>query len=84
MTSEDGILAGTVRLMVKGGFQYRDAMHMFRKALLVAYLRESVNGRGRPNKCRVARELGMHRNTLDRQIEELGISIRGWKVKAKP
>lgn len=56
---------------------YREAVRMFRQRFIVAALKDSVNGNGRPNQCKAAKALGMHRNTLCRLIVELGIELPG-------
>lgn len=75
MKQSAGVLESTVRLVYKSGMNYREAVQCFRRAFLVHALAESANGSGRPNQCRVAKQLGLHRNTLMRQISELGIAV---------
>ncbi len=54
--------------MHTGGITYTEAVREFKKRFILEVL---SNHRG--NQCKAAKELGMHRNTLSRTIEELGI-----------
>jgi DNA-binding NtrC family response regulator len=57
--------------MYKSGILYSEAVREFKKRFIVNVLRENHG-----NQCKAARELGMHRNTLSRTIEELRIDMR--------
>jgi DNA-binding NtrC family response regulator len=50
----------------------------FKKRFLLTVLEEN-NG----NQCKAARELGMHRNTLSRTIDELKIDVRAVRDGSK-
>ena len=52
----------------KAGIPYTRALQDFRRQFLVTLL-----SRHNGNQCAVARELGVHRNTIKREIDELGI-----------
>lgn len=59
-------LEALVRRMYQSGILYSEALREFKKRFILNVLREN-----RGNQCKVARELGMHRNTLSRTIAEL-------------
>ncbi len=61
-------LESLVIQMHTGGITYTEAVREFKKRFILEVL---SNHRG--NQCKAAKELGMHRNTLSRTIEELGI-----------
>ena len=67
-------LDALVRRMVEGHILYSEAVREFKRALIETVLREN-----RGNKNRTARILQMHRNTLSRNLADLGI-----KVKRRP
>lgn len=64
-------LESLVGQMYKSGILYSEAVREFKKRFIVNVLRENHG-----NQCKAARELGMHRNTLSRTIEELRIDMR--------
>jgi DNA-binding NtrC family response regulator len=64
-------LEALVAQMYESGILYSEAVREFKKRFIIHVLQEN-NG----NQCKAARELGMHRNTLSRTIEELRIDIR--------
>jgi len=57
-----------VSQMNAGGITYAEAVREFKKRFILHVL---VKSRG--NQCKAAQEMGMHRNTLSRTMEELGI-----------
>ena len=57
-----------VSQMSAGGITYTEAVREFKKRYILHVL---VQNRG--NQCKAATEMGMHRNTLSRTMEELGI-----------
>jgi Fis family transcriptional regulator len=57
-----------VSQMNAGGITYAEAVREFKKRFILHVL---VQHRG--NQCKAATEMGMHRNTLSRTMEELGI-----------
>lgn len=64
--------------MYTGGILYSEAVREFKKRFILTVL-EQNNG----NQCKAARELGMHRNTLSRTIDELKIDVRAVRDGAK-
>jgi Fis family transcriptional regulator len=64
-------LEALVNQMYKSGILYSEAVREFKKRFILAVLQEN-NG----NQCKAARELGMHRNTLSRTINELKLDMR--------
>lgn len=57
--------------MYKSNILYSEAVREFKKRFIVTVLEEN-----RGNQCKAARELGMHRNTLSRTMQELKIDVR--------
>ena len=64
-------LEALVMQMYKSNILYSEAVREFKKRFILAVLEENKG-----NQCRAARELGMHRNTLSRTINELNIDAR--------
>ena len=61
--------------MYRSGLQYSGAVREFQKRFLATVLRET-----NANQVRAAKKLGMHRNTLRRQIQELEVDIKTLRV----
>ncbi len=61
-------LESLVTQMHLGGITYTEAVREFKKRFILEIL---ASHRG--NQCKAAKELGMHRNTLSRTLEELGV-----------
>jgi len=61
------------------GVVYHEAVHEFKKSFVLVALRENKS-----NQIRTARALGMHRNTLTRQMAELGIPPKRARVRQLP
>ena len=57
-----------VSQMHTGGVNYADAVREFKKRYILHVLAQHKG-----NQCKASVELGMHRNTLSRTIEELGL-----------
>jgi DNA-binding NtrC family response regulator len=57
--------------MYESKLLYSEAVREFKKRFIVTVLQKNQG-----NQCKAARELGMHRNTLSRTIEELKIDMR--------
>ena len=57
--------------MVRSNILYSEAVREFKKRFIVTVLEENHG-----NQCKAARELGMHRNTLSRTMQELKIDVR--------
>ena len=64
-------LEALVAQMYRSGILYAEAVREFKKRFILTVLEETHG-----NQCKAARELGMHRNTLSRTIEELKIDMR--------
>jgi len=57
--------------MYSGGILYSEAVREFKKRFILTVLEENHG-----NQCKAARQLGMHRNTLSRTVDELKIDVR--------
>ncbi len=64
-------LEALILQMYQSNILYSEAVREFKKRFIVAVLEEN-----RGNQCKAARELGMHRNTLSRTMQELKIDVR--------
>lgn len=64
-------LVALVNLMVEQGVQYEDAVAEFEKRFIRRILEDNHG-----NQTKTAEALGIHRNTLSRKIEELGLDHR--------
>ena len=71
-------LAALILQMYKSNILYSEAVREFKKRFILTVLEEN-----RGNQCRAARELGMHRNTLSRTMQELKIDVRPLRAGAK-
>ncbi len=63
-----------VQQMYRSNILYSEAVREFKRCFIATVLHEN-----RGNQCRAARQLGMHRNTLSRTIDELKIDIREFR-----
>jgi two-component system nitrogen regulation response regulator GlnG len=57
--------------MYRSGTSYSDAVREFQTAFLIALLRD-LSG----NQVKAAERMGMHRNTLRRNLQELDVDIK--------
>ena len=64
--------------MYKSNILYSEAVREFKKRFILTVLEENKG-----NQCKAARELGMHRNTLSRTMQELKIDVRQMRSGAK-
>jgi len=64
-------LEALINLMVEQGVQYEDAVAEFEKRFIKRVLENNSGSR-----TKAAEALGIHRNTLSRKIEELGLDHR--------
>jgi Fis family transcriptional regulator, factor for inversion stimulation protein len=71
-------LEALIYQMVRSKIMYSEAVREFKKRFIVTVLEEN-----RGNQCKAARELGMHRNTLSRTMQELKIDVRPLRDGAK-
>lgn len=72
------LLIGLTTELNRRGILYEEAVREFRKVFIVTALRDT-NG----NLCRAARRLGMHRNTLARNVADLRINVKAIRSVAK-
>ncbi len=63
-----------VQHMYRSNILYSEAVREFKKCFIATVLEENKG-----NQCRAARQLGMHRNTLSRTLEELKIDVREFR-----
>jgi len=71
-------LEALIAQMHRSGILYSEAVREFKKRFILTVLQENHG-----NQCKAARELGMHRNTLSRTIEELRIDMRSVRDDAR-
>ena len=71
-------LEALILQMYKSNILYSEAVREFKKRFIMTVLEEN-----RGNQCKAARELGMHRNTLSRTMQELKIDVRPLRGIAK-
>ena len=64
-------LEALILQMYKSNILYSEAVREFKKRFIITVLEEN-----RGNQCKAARQLGMHRNTLSRTMQELKIDVR--------
>jgi len=60
-----------VSQMYDSGILYSEAVREFKKTF-IAHVLEQHRG----NQCKAAKQLGMHRNTLSRTLDELGLDVK--------
>jgi len=71
-------LEALIAQMHRSGILYNEAVREFKKRFILTVLQEHHG-----NQCKAARELGMHRNTLSRTVDELRIDIRAVRDGAR-
>ena len=71
-------LEALILQMYKSNILYSEAVREFKKRFILTVLEEN-----RGNQCKAARELGMHRNTLSRTMQELKIDVRPLRTGSK-
>jgi DNA-binding NtrC family response regulator len=62
-------------LMYRSGLQYSEAVREFQRIFLATVLRDAD-----ANQVKAAKKLGIHRNTLRRQIQELELDVKALRV----
>src|SRR5712664_2743212 len=67
-------LEALVQQMYRSNILYSEAVREFKRRFIATVLEENKG-----NQCRAARQLGMHRNTLSRTLEELKIDVREFR-----
>ena len=68
-------LEALILQMYKSNILYSEAVREFKKRFIITVLEEN-----RGNQCKAARQLGMHRNTLGRTMQELKIDVRSLRA----
>jgi DNA-binding NtrC family response regulator len=71
-------LEALVQQMYRSNILYSEAVREFKRRFISTVLEENKG-----NQCRAARQLGMHRNTLSRTVDELRIDVRQFRDGAK-
>lgn len=71
-------LEALILQMYKSNILYSEAVREFKKRFILTVLEEN-----RGNQCKAARQLGMHRNTLSRTMQELKIDVRPLRAGGK-
>ena len=61
--------------MCRSGLRYSEAVREFQRTFLATVVREA-----NANQIRAAERLDMHRNTLRRQIHDLGLDIKALRL----
>ena len=64
--------------MYRNGTSYSEAVREFQKDFLIAVLQD-LNG----NQVKAAERMGMHRNTLRRNLQELDLDIKSMRVSRR-
>ena len=67
-------LEALVQQMYRSNILYSEAVREFKQRFIATVLEENKG-----NQCRAARQLGMHRNTLSRTLDELKIDVRQFR-----
>jgi Fis family transcriptional regulator, factor for inversion stimulation protein len=65
--------------MYRSGITYSEAVCEFKKKFILTVLQD-VNG----NQCKAARQLGMHRNTLSRNLTDLKLDVKALRGGRRP
>ena len=71
-------LEALILQMYESNLLYSEAVREFKKRFIITVLEEN-----RGNQCKAARQLGMHRNTLSRTMQELKIDVRPMRTGTK-
>ena len=71
-------LEALILQMYQSNILYSEAVREFKKRFILTVLEENKG-----NQCKAARELGMHRNTLSRTMQELKIDVRQMRSGVK-
>jgi len=71
-------LEALVQQMYHSNILYSEAVREFKRRFISTVLEENKG-----NQCRAARQLGMHRNTLSRTVDELKIDVRQFRDGGK-
>ena len=71
-------LEALVLQMYRSNILYSEAVREFKRRFISTVLQENKG-----NQCRAAKQLGMHRNTLSRTVDELKIDVRQYRDGGK-
>ena len=71
-------LEALVQQMYRSNILYSEAVREFKRRFISTVLQENKG-----NRCRAAKQLGMHRNTLSRTVDELKIDVRQYRDGGK-
>lgn len=71
-------LEALVQQMYRSNILYSEAVREFKRRFISTVLEENKG-----NQCRAAKQLGMHRNTLSRTVDELKIDVRQFRDGGK-
>jgi DNA-binding NtrC family response regulator len=70
---------GLVEHLLDGGFFLQQAIEILEKSMI-----QSVLDRNKGNQCAAAKQLGIHRNTLQRKMVEYALNGARTRMKRKP
>jgi DNA-binding NtrC family response regulator len=70
---------GLVEHLLEGGFFLQQAIEVLERSMI-----QSALDRNKGNQCAAAKQLGIHRNTLQRKIVEYSLSGTRTRAKRKP
>jgi len=70
---------GLVQHLLDGGFFLQQAIEVLETSMI-----QGVLDRNKGNQCAAAKQLGIHRNTLQRKMVEYSLGGARTRVKAKP
>jgi len=70
---------GLVEHLLEGGFFLQQAIEVLEKSMI-----QGVLDRNKGNQCATAKQLGIHRNTLQRKMAEYALIGAHTRVKRKP
>ena len=71
-------LEALILQMYRSNILYSEAVREFKRRFISTVLQENKG-----NQCRAAKQLGMHRNTLSRTVDELKIDVRQYRDGGK-
>jgi Fis family transcriptional regulator len=70
---------GLVEQLLRGGVELQDAIEVLERSMIQAALKENSG-----NQCAASKQLGIHRNTLQRKMVEYGIGNGRTHPRRKP
>jgi Fis family transcriptional regulator len=70
---------GLVEHLLEGGFFLQQAIEVLERSMI-----QGVLDRNKGNQCAAAKQLGIHRNTLQRKMVQYSMSGPRTRVKRKP